>query len=353
MIKLDKNGLVVNTITANTLINDKGESNNVSDLLISTGDTISGNFLVDDNSNILSIGYNNTGIYNGQGGALTLYSKDWSDSKAGSFKLEAASSQGRPSLIGYPDGLLSWNGAIYMNGALGSGSASIVCDPSKSHLILGYTSDAGANLALYNVNSDNGGTFSLGAKNSEGTKIFLTGNANGNLTWGGNSVIALSPGCIISMAADAQPPGGWLICHGQAVSRTTYAKLFAAIGTTYGEGDGSTTFNVPSTVNKVIMGAVSTDFGKSKSSALPDIKGVISTRKAASTTDYYAPITSASGAFTISKGTYSGSNAGIKTEGSAYGLDTVSFNASNSNSIYGTSTIVQPPALMIRHYIKY
>ncbi len=42
-----------------------------------------------------------------------------------------------------------------------------------------------------------------------------------------------------------QPPLGWLWCAGQAVSRTTYSALFAAIGTTYGSGDGSQTFNVP------------------------------------------------------------------------------------------------------------
>jgi microcystin-dependent protein len=40
-------------------------------------------------------------------------------------------------------------------------------------------------------------------------------------------------------------PTGWLLCYGQAISRTTYAALFAVIGTTYGSGDGSTTFNVP------------------------------------------------------------------------------------------------------------
>jgi microcystin-dependent protein len=40
-------------------------------------------------------------------------------------------------------------------------------------------------------------------------------------------------------------PAGWLACNGAAVSRTTYANLFAAIGTTYGAGDGSTTFNLP------------------------------------------------------------------------------------------------------------
>lgn len=41
------------------------------------------------------------------------------------------------------------------------------------------------------------------------------------------------------------PPTGYLLCYGQAVSRTTYADLFAVIGTTYGAGDGSTTFNLP------------------------------------------------------------------------------------------------------------
>lgn len=40
-------------------------------------------------------------------------------------------------------------------------------------------------------------------------------------------------------------PFGWLICDGSAISRTLYAELFAIIGTTYGAGDGSTTFNLP------------------------------------------------------------------------------------------------------------
>ena len=40
-------------------------------------------------------------------------------------------------------------------------------------------------------------------------------------------------------------PDGWLLCYGQAVSRTTYAGLYNVIGTTYGAGDASTTFNVP------------------------------------------------------------------------------------------------------------
>lgn len=54
------------------------------------------------------------------------------------------------------------------------------------------------------------------------------------------------PGAISAAAISSTPPSSsWLYCNGQAVSRTTYAALFAAIGTAHGQGDGSTTFNVP------------------------------------------------------------------------------------------------------------
>lgn len=49
----------------------------------------------------------------------------------------------------------------------------------------------------------------------------------------------------IRMYAGSEEPIGWLLCDGRAISRTTYAELFAAIGTTYGAGDGNTTFNIP------------------------------------------------------------------------------------------------------------
>ena len=50
-------------------------------------------------------------------------------------------------------------------------------------------------------------------------------------------------------------PNGWLLCDGSAVSRTTYADLFDVIGTTYGPGDGSTTFNLPDFQGKGSVGA--------------------------------------------------------------------------------------------------
>lgn len=64
----------------------------------------------------------------------------------------------------------------------------------------------------------------------------------------------IAAGTIAPFAGGTAPPG-WLDCFGQAVSRTTYAALFLAIGTTYGAGDGSTTFNVPDFRGRNIVGA--------------------------------------------------------------------------------------------------
>ena len=63
----------------------------------------------------------------------------------------------------------------------------------------------------------------------------------------------------MKMAAYASAPTGWLLCNGAAISRTTYAALFTAIGTTYGSGDGSTTFNLPDMRGKVPAGYKSGD----------------------------------------------------------------------------------------------
>lgn len=59
----------------------------------------------------------------------------------------------------------------------------------------------------------------------------------------------------VQLYAGSTAPSGWLICNGQAVSRTTYAALYAVIGTTYGAGDGSATFNLPNLVNKTVRGS--------------------------------------------------------------------------------------------------
>lgn len=64
----------------------------------------------------------------------------------------------------------------------------------------------------------------------------------------------LVPAGAITQFAGISAPAGWLLCNGQAISRTTYADLFAVIGTTYGPGNGSTTFNLPDLRDKFPIG---------------------------------------------------------------------------------------------------
>lgn len=72
---------------------------------------------------------------------------------------------------------------------------------------------------------------------------------------------AMPAGAISLWAADVAP-ADWLICDGSAVSRATYASLFAAIGTAFGAGDGSTTFNLPNLKGRTPVGkdAAQTEF---------------------------------------------------------------------------------------------
>ena len=63
----------------------------------------------------------------------------------------------------------------------------------------------------------------------------------------------------------AAAPRGWLVCDGSAISRTTYSDLFAVVGTTYGVGDGSTTFNLPDLKGRVPVGYGTGTDGNNKS----------------------------------------------------------------------------------------
>ena len=65
--------------------------------------------------------------------------------------------------------------------------------------------------------------------------------------------VALSAGMVMPYAGSTSPTG-WLLCYGQAVSRVTYSTLYGIIGTTYGSGDGSSTFNVPDLRGRVVAG---------------------------------------------------------------------------------------------------
>lgn len=86
-----------------------------------------------------------------------------------------------------------------------------------------------------------------------------------------SAITTLMPSGSVIPYAGTSTPTNWLLCAGQAVSRTTYADLFSAISTTYGVGDGSTTFNLPDLRGRVIAGQ--DDMGGSSANRLTGLTG--------------------------------------------------------------------------------
>ena len=103
---------------------------------------------------------------------------------------------------------------------------------------------------MYNVNSGNVG---IGTQ-TPAVKLDVSGTINTSSNFTVNYVPIASPiGSITAYTLAISPPG-WLICDGAAVSRSTYASLFAIIGTTFGIGNNSTTFNLPNYLGAFLRG---------------------------------------------------------------------------------------------------
>jgi len=137
--------------------------------------------------------------------------------------------------------------------------------------------------------------------------------------------------------AGTSVPTHYLLCNGSAVSRTTYSALFAVIGTKYGAGNGSTTFNLPNLIDKFLEGSGTA--GTVKNAGLPNITG--NTGDNGLTTD-----AAGYGAISVSAGN-------LYFIGGEYKQKGMTFDASRSSSIYGNSSTVQPPALTALPCIRY
>ena len=146
----------------------------------------------------------------------------------------------------------------------------------------------------------------------------------------------------IDYFATATPPTGYLKADGSAVGRETYPALFSAIGTTFGEGDGSTTFNLPDLIGKFAEGSHTP--GTVKGAGLPNITGGLAHLQ----TDWGDSSLNGWGAFTSSEIGQWGS---VTTQG-VYGYATALFNAADSSPVYGASHTVQPPALTLLPCVK-
>ena len=146
-------------------------------------------------------------------------------------------------------------------------------------------------------------------------------------------------GTMIAFAGKSVPDG-WLLCNGALVSRMTYAKLFAAIGTAWGAGDGSTTFKLPDADGRVLQGVTdASKVGKYLGSALPNITGTIDVIDA-----YFL---SATGAFQQGEVISRATGANIVANNRC----SVSLDSSRINSIYSGNEL-QPKALQTLIIIK-
>lgn len=141
-------------------------------------------------------------------------------------------------------------------------------------------------------------------------------------------------------------PSGFLLCDGSEVSRTTYKKLFDVIGTTYGAGDGKTTFTLPNLIDRFLEG--SSAAGEYRAVGLPNIKGSLAIRG----WNDGIMIHDVAGAFSITEKFGDDANTAQGTQ-ILRKEDRISFNAANSNSAYGKATTVQPAALSCKLCIKY
>ena len=154
----------------------------------------------------------------------------------------------------------------------------------------------------------------------------------------------LSPVPIGSIAYAHEVPTGWLECNGAAISRTKYARLFKKIGTKYGAGDGSTTFNLPNLHHRVLEATTTiSEVAKTVEAGLPDIAGSIGSMSATGT-----PAT-AQGAF---KWTSTLRGRKVVTDIDSPVEYDPDFQASRSNAIYSGSSF-QPNALRLLSIIKH
>lgn len=142
------------------------------------------------------------------------------------------------------------------------------------------------------------------------------------------------------------PPSHCLACDGSAVSRTTYAALFAAIGTTWGAGDGSSTFNLPDLRGEWVQGAGTNAVGADIAEGLPNITGRLGFQ--------------VNGLFGMATGCFVGTPQTTDRSvdydgkvGTAAPYANVVFTPSQSSAIYGASDHVTPKSKALKACIIY
>ena len=157
-----------------------------------------------------------------------------------------------------------------------------------------------------------------------------------------SSVYCVPIGSIIPYASTTLPKG-FLLCDGSEISKTDYADLYTVIGDTFGTATDNTKFKLPDLRDNFVQGA-NGNLGVSKEAGLPNITGEWIPGSVPSMHGQYAK-----GAIQGSSGVSDKIASSIQPAVAGFGF---SLDASKSNSIYGKSTTVQPPAVCLYYIIK-
>jgi len=172
----------------------------------------------------------------------------------------------------------------------------------------------------------------------------------------------LIPSGTIAMWPTATPPTDWLLCDGTAVSRTTYSTLFVLFGTTFGAGNGSTTFNLPNYKNRMPYGADTVALGATGGSANSVVVSHTHTATSTSTSTVTDPGHFHASGFSSGGG---GSSAYIKAQNAAPEVSVVNTSTQTTGVTVATATATTnttegvsgtganlPPYLAINFIIK-
>lgn len=158
------------------------------------------------------------------------------------------------------------------------------------------------------------------------------------------TINSVKAGTIIAWST-ATAPAGYLICDGSAVSRTTYAALFAVIGTAYGAGDGNSTFNLPNLYDRIPWQSAALTAGNVGLGAVPNITGTFVAAQSPNIGE------TDTGAFT---NTFLNQQSNQYRSSEVYHFNyTHTFDASRSSTVYGTADRVIPAYLTMSFCIKY
>lgn len=167
-------------------------------------------------------------------------------------------------------------------------------------------------------------------------------------TAGGVEIGGMPTGSIIPYAGSTAP-AGYLLCDGSAISRSTYSALFAIIGTTYGPGDGNSTFNLPNVIDKTFWFASTQYIGLINPGTVPNITGSIVGNRTPWSWEGSTGVFKDLGDTTMSSGIYKANFDNATNTKSS----TLSFDASRVSGIYSNTSYVIPTSINLIAIIKY